>query len=362
MLILCAPDAFKGTMSAAEAAAAMRRGALAAGHEAIALPVADGGEGTGEVFVAALGGTVQTAATVDPLRRAIEGWWVELPDGTAVVETAVASGLPLLGAADRDPLGATSEGTGRLIAAAAAAGAARILVAVGGTATVDGGCGMLHAMGVDLLDDTGRRMEAPPPPSAIHAISDMRLNGPLPDLVGLVDTQATLDEAAAVFAPQKGAAPEDIPTLAAALSHLADRLDPDGTIRRAPGTGAGGGIGFSIAALGGELRSGAHTVLEHLDFAAHLRRADLVITGEGCLDGQTATGKAPLAVAQAARDARVPCIAIAGILGDGAEQLIKTGIFSDVVSMLDHLPIEEAMGDPQAALQQVTRMSIVDGR
>ncbi|MCH2135976.1 MAG: glycerate kinase [Phycisphaerales bacterium] len=358
MLVLCAPDAFKGTLSAAHAAAAMAQGVELAGHEAIQLPVADGGEGTAEVLLGSLGGEMHHVETTDPLHRPIEGWWVQLPDGRAVVETAVASGLPLLGAADRNPMVASSWGTGQLIAAAMDAGATSVLLGVGGTATVDGGCGMLQALGVEWLDAQATPLRQPLTPERMLEIASVRATEPLPDITALVDTIVTLEGAAEVFAPQKGANTRQVEQLQEALSHLVTQIDPGGKASSTPGSGAGGGIAFAAAAMGGEIVSGAECVLESMQFQSHAANADLVLTGEGCLDGQTATGKAPLAVAQMAHRAGRPCVALAGCFGSGVDHLLQDACLDDAWSLLDHVPIEVAMGQPAEAITRVTRTCI----
>jgi len=358
MFIVCAPDSFKGTINAADAAAAMARAAIASGHEAIALPVADGGEGTGAVLVAATDGIRHAAETVDPMGRPIEGHWYDLGGGSALVESAVASGLGVLGAADRQPMQLSSVGTGLLIDSAMTAGAETVFVAVGGTGTVDGGCGLLQAIGVDWLDSTGTVLGPVLPPSKMHTIKAFRQSRAMPNLVALVDTTAPLlgpTGAAQMFAPQKGASDTEVEALEGVLTGFAHVIDTNGTVQATPGTGAGGGMGFAIAAFGGCIRSGAEFVLETLRLDDHLANADLVLTGEGCMDGQTASGKAPLAVARAAAAAGVPCVAIVGMLGDGYESLIDQGVFLTCTSLLEHVPIEEAMGDPAAAIERVTK-------
>ena len=262
MLVLCAPDSFKGTISAANAAAAMARGVQAAGHEAITLPVADGGEGTGDLLAAVAHGARRTVETVDPRGRPIEGHWFDLGDGQALIESAVASGLGLLSSAHRRPMRLSSAGTGVLIAAAIDAGATTVHVAVGGTATVDGGCGVLQAIGIDLLDALGNVLKIPITPAHLQDIASFKSSRSLPTLVALADTTAPLlgpNGASHVFARQKGATDADVDLLEAALTHLADVLDPDGTTRSLPGAGAGGGMGFALAAIGGSIERGART-------------------------------------------------------------------------------------------------------
>ncbi len=284
---LIAPDSFKGTLSAREVADAIGRGVEDAGALPDLCPAADGGEGTMEVLLDALGGQRRTAPAHDPLGRPIDAGYALLRDGTeAVVEAAAASGLSLVDPSERDPERATSAGTGELIVAALGAGASRILVAAGGSATTDGGRGAIDAI------------------EAAGGLGDARLEV-------LCDTSIPFERAAEVFAPQKGASPLQVETLAARLVAEAGALPRDP--RGRPMTGAAGGLSGGLwAALGAHLVPGAAFVLGVVGFDRRLETAGAVITGEGRLDAQSREGKLTGEVARRCRAARVPCHVIAG--------------------------------------------------
>lgn len=280
--MLVAPDKFKGTMTAAEVAAAIAAGIRAGGRSAEELPVADGGDGTADALLRALGGEWVEAEATDALGRVIEARFALLADGRAVVDAAEASGLARLAGDELDPWAATSRGTGELIAAAAHAGASAILVAVGGTATVDGGAGALEAV------------------PAGH-----------PPITCICDVRTPWERAAAVYAPQKGADPAMVKRLARRLARIAASggRDPRGV----PLTGAGGGLAGGLwMRAGASLVPGAPFVLDALGFDDHMRRAAFVVTGEGRLDPQTLEGKAAGEVAVRCRQAGVACHAIVG--------------------------------------------------
>jgi glycerate kinase len=283
--VLVAPDSFKGTFGAGEVAAAIARGLRVGGLEAVELPVADGGEGTLEVLVGALGGELQTAAASDPLGRPIEASFGLLPDGeTAVVECAQASGLGLVSEDERDAFAASTRGTGELIAAAVEAGPRRVIVTVGGSATTDGGTGAVAA-----LDDAGVE----------------------PRLEVWCDARIPWEQAPRVFGPQKGADSATVERLEQRLARLAARApkDPRGVAL----TGAAGGLAGGLWAFrGAQLVGGAPAVLEAVGFDALMREAMLVVTGEGRLDHQTFKGKAVFEVATRARQSGVACHAIVG--------------------------------------------------
>ncbi len=287
---MIAPDAFKGTFRASEVAAALARGAERAGLAPGAIdrcPVADGGEGTQEALVLALGGETRGASARDPLGRPRRAGFALVEDGgTAIVEVAAASGLPLVAPAERDAEAASSAGTGDLIAAAVAAGAQVVLVAAGGSATTDGGAGALAA----IADAGGLRGAA---------------------LVVLCDVRIPFERAPAVFGPQKGAAPAAVARLEARLDALAATLPRDP--RGVPLTGAAGGLAGGLwAAHGAHLVPGAPFVLEQLGFDERLAQAALVVTGEGRIDATTLAGKAVAEVAARARAAGVSCHAVCG--------------------------------------------------
>lgn len=282
---LVAPDSFKGTFSATEVAAAIAAGLRAAGREVRELPVADGGEGTMAVLVAALGGDVRTITASDPLGRPVEASFALLPDGAAVVEMAQASGLGLVEEADRDAWAASTRGTGELIGAAVAAGAERVIVTVGGSATTDGGAGALEA-----LDEAG-----------IEGV----------ELDVLCDVRVPFEAAPSMFGPQKGAGPELVKRLERRLDELAQKLPRDP--RGEPMTGAAGGLSGGLwAGRGARLVPGAPYVLDAIGFDEQMRAAAFVVTGEGALDEQTLQGKIVGEVATRCRQGGVTCHAIVG--------------------------------------------------
>jgi len=310
MRVLAAPDKFRGTLSAREAAAAIALGAKRAGWDAVELPLADGGEGTLDV----LGGTNRTTVVTGPLGEPVEASW-RLEDGVALIEAARACGLTLAGGADgNDPLRATSRGVGELIAAALAAGAERVVVAVGGVASTDGGVGAVAALG----------------------------GHPVVPVEVACDVDACFLDAANVFAPQKGATPEQVAVLRDRLA----RLDvPD-----QPGDGAAGGLAGGLAALGAALVPGFDLVAAELDFDRHLAEADLVITGEGLVDATSLTGKVVGGVLARAAATGVGSLVIAGD--------VVTNAPVDAVSLLALCGRERALAEPAACLAEVVEKEL----
>jgi glycerate kinase len=290
-------------LGAFAAAEALAEGFRAGGAEADVLPVADGGEGTAEVLHAALGGEWREAEVEDPLGRPQRARWLLLPDGTGVVEAAAAIGLPLLVADELDPLRASSRGFGQLIAAALDGGAARLLLALGGSATVDGGAGMREALGNDRGSPGDGLLQG----SSVAC-----------------DVSTLLADAARLYGPQKGASPADVALLERRLAAM-DELRPFATL---PGSGAAGGLGAALAALGAELVAGAELVLDTIGFRGRLRGASLAVTGEGQVDRTTREGKAPGAVARACARAGVRCVVAGGRVVEpveGAETVALSG-------------------------------------
>jgi glycerate kinase len=283
--ILVAPDSFKGTFAAPAVAAAIGRGLRAAGREADELPVGDGGEGTMDVLLTVLGGEKNRRTVADPLGRPIEAEFALLPDGrTGIVETAQASGLSLLAEDERDPWAATSRGTGELIVAAVEAGAERVIVTVGGSATMDGGVGAVEA-----LDE-----------SAVECELDI-----------LCDTRVPFEKAPSVFGPQKGADPQMVKRLERRFDEIADGAPRDP--RGVPLTAAAGGLSGGLWAFrGGKLQPGAPYVLDAIGFDERMRAAPFVVAGEGKLDDQSLDGKIVGEVATRCRQGGVPCHAVVG--------------------------------------------------
>jgi glycerate 2-kinase len=318
MRVIIAPDSFKGSIGAAGAAAALAQGWRAGrpADEVTCLPLADGGEGTLDVLAAAVGGARWHPVTVTgPVGEPVNTAWLELPGRVAVAELARCSGLPLL--ARPDPMAAHTTGLGEAVAAALRAGAAAIMIGLGGSASTDGGTGALAALGARFLDLTGAPL--PPGGGALHRLAAVDLTGlaPLPagGVTCLTDVTGPLlgpRGAAAVFGPQKGAGPAQVAALESGLRQLASLLGGDPEL---PGGGAAGGTGYGLAAgWGAAIARGAPELCRLAGFDAALAGAGLVITGEGQYDPTSATGKVTGTVIAAAAAAGVPCALVAGRL------------------------------------------------
>jgi glycerate kinase len=314
--VVVAPDSFKGSIGASQAAAALAAGWLAErpGDEVACLPLADGGEGTLEVLAAAVGGARwRTAEVTGPGGEMVACPWLELPGAAAVVELARSSGLPLLRAPD--PLGAHTLGLGDAIRHALAGGARSVVVGLGGSASTDGGAGALTALGARLLDASGRQLEPGGGPLRRLASADTAGLRPPPagGVTCLADVTAPLlgpGGAAAVFGPQKGAGPAEVAWLECGLARLAAVLGGD---PGAPGAGAAGGTGYGLAAAwGAVITPGAPELCRLAGLDQLLAGADLVITGEGRYDQTSATGKVTGTVLAAAKAQDVPAALVAG--------------------------------------------------
>lgn len=349
---LFASDSLKGTLSSVEAARLLGEAAHRhfPGCVCEVVPMADGGEGTAAALVGACGGELRRACVSDPLGRPVEAAYALLPDGRAVVEMAAASGLPLLSPGERNPLLTSTFGTGELVRAALDAGARDVTMALGGSATNDGGLGMARALGVRLLDAGGRELAG----CGADLARVVRL-----DLAGLDPRVAAADfhlmcdvdnpltgahGASAVFGPQKGATPEMVAELDAGMRSYARVLSAAfGRDFDVPGAGAAGGLAAGcMAFLGARAESGVARVLELTGFSARLARADLCVTGEGHADAQTARGKVVAGVAAACARAGVPCVAVVGGMDAGAADL--PGLTAAVPTAIDAMPLEEALG------------------
>lgn len=369
MKIILAPDSFKESLSAVDVAEAMARGAVAACGDdvpltVVSLPIADGGEGTVECMLAAAGGRRMVADVTGPLGARVAAAWGLLADGrTAVIEMAAASGLPLVPPAKRNPLRTTTFGTGELIAAALDRGAGRIIIGIGGSATVDGGVGMAQALGGRFRDDGFQEIgRGGGQLGRIARIDLEQLDPRTADLEILVACDVTNPltgprGAAAVYGPQKGATPEQVAMLDAGLAHLAEciRRDLEIDVEKVPGAGAAGGLGAGLMAfLGAKLVPGIDLVLDTVGYAAHLEDADLVVTGEGSLDGSSLEGKATVGVARRAHNAGVPCVAVAGRLHGDVDALRKEGIVTAVALVSDRVTAEDAMARASKLVEQRT--------
>ena len=338
MKIALAPNAFKGSLTASEAAACIERGLRKAlrGLSIVKVPMADGGDGTLLAIVAATHGQSVPCRVTDPLGRKIRSMFGLTGDGrTAVVEMALASGLALLKAQERNPMLTTSRGTGELIRAALDRRVQEIVIGIGGSATNDGGMGLARALGVRLLD--ARHRELPDCGGALTRLAridvsglDARLKHTTISVACDVDNPLCGPRGAArVYSPQKGATPEMVKRLDAGLKRLAAVLQDDLGVEVAnlPGAGAAGGLGAGLVAiLKARMRPGVDVVTHAIGLERKLAGCDLVITGEGRLDGQTVFGKAPAGVARIARKLGIPVIAICGSLGSDAGTVQQAGI------------------------------------
>ena len=354
MKVVIAPQSFKGSISALDAAKAMEEGVrrVVSDIESVLVPVADGGDGTLETLVEATNGEIRSATVTGPIGKPVMAEWGALGDGeTAMIEMARTSGLALLSLDERDPLRATTYGLGEVIREALDAGFRSFIVGIGGSATNDAGAGMAQALGVRLLDEAGN--DLPPGGAALadlHRIDTSRLDERAVEAQFSVacDVSNPLtgpEGASAVYGPQKGATPEIVAQLDAALKNFAGVVERDiGTsINDVPGSGAAGGLGGGMMAfLGGSLRAGVDIVLDQVDLDDKLEGADLVITGEGQLDFQTVYNKAPIGVAWRAKERGIPVVAVSGSLGQGFEDVHPEGI--DAVSSIVCAPmsLEEA--------------------
>ena len=323
--------------------------------------MADGGEGTVDALVSATRGTLQTSRVPDPLGKPVDAVWGLLGDGqTAVIEMAAASGLALVPPAQRDPRITTTRGTGELLRAALDRGVSRIILGIGGSATNDGGAGMAQALGYSLRDSAGK--ELLPGGAALIHLAGIDASQVHPRLAQC-SVQVACDVtnplcgplgASHVYGPQKGATAEVAAALDAALAHFAAIVERhfDIAVADVPGAGAAGGLGAGLMAFaGGRLRSGVELVADACRLEDAVRGADLVITGEGRIDGQTIHGKTPIGVARIAKQFRAPVVAVAGSLGDGFRAVYEHGIDAVLGISPGPLTLEESMARAEELLR-----------
>lgn len=338
MKIVIAPDSFKDSLGAAAVAAAIAGGVRQALPDAhiVERPMADGGEGTMEAIMAACDGELRSLQVEGPLGTPVQARWGWLAESrTAIIEMAEASGLQLLQREQRDACNSSTYGTGQLIGAAVEAGAQRIILAIGGSATNDAGTGMLRALGLEMFDAQGAELSRGG--LALAQVADVGIEGLDSRLAGIrFEVAADVDNplcglhgASHIFGPQKGATPAQVLALDHALGHFADHcaqlLGED--VRDVPGCGAAGGMGFAAKAfLKASFRPGVEVVAELVGLAEAVNGADLVITGEGRFDAQTLRGKTPFGVARVAQGAGVPVVVIAGTLGEGYQAMYEHGV------------------------------------
>lgn len=348
MKIIIAPDSFKESLTAMQVAEAIEQGfsEIFPQAEYIKLPMADGGEGTVESMVAATGGERVNVEVTGPLGAPVKAFYGWMGDGeTAVIEMAAASGLHLVAPEQRNPLITTSYGTGELILAALNHGARKIILGIGGSATNDGGAGMMQALGVQLSDQQGKALTVGG--AALVQLVDIDLSQ-LDDRLAQTDILVACDVdnplcgakgASAVFGPQKGATPERVQQLDAALQHYGEKIEQvtGKSVINVAGAGAAGGMGAALfGLLNARLQPGIEIVTEALKLAAAVQEADLVITGEGRIDSQTIYGKTPVGVARVAKRFDIPVIAIAGSMAPDYEVVHQHGLDA-VFSVLNHI-------------------------
>ena len=343
--VVVAPSGFKESLSAKAAADAIAAGVrrVLPGAELDLVPLVDGGEGTAVALAAATGGRLVTVPATGPLGETVGAHFALLGSGdTAVVEMAAVAGLSLVPRDLRDPGATTTYGVGELIRSALDRGVRRILVGCGDSGTSDGGAGALQALGARLLDEHGAELPLGGRElTRLHRIDPRGLDTRLADVELLVacnpyNVLCGERGVARVFGPQKGATPEQVEQLSAGLENWAfvltrDVAVPDTDLRNGPGTGASGGLGAGLAALGARLLPRFDVLLDHLDLDARLAGADLVITAEGALDHQTPRGKVPAEVARRAKLYGRPVLALAGTLGEGAHEVPGVDAFSGIL-------------------------------
>jgi glycerate 2-kinase len=375
--IVIAPDSFKGNLTSLEVAKAIEKGVQRVLPKAncVKVPMADGGEGTVQSLVDAMGGKFVYRKVSGPDGVVIRARYGLLADKlTAVIEMAEASGLPLIAESERNPLTATSHGTGELIIDAINKGAQKIIIGIGGSATNDGGAGMAQALGVKFLDSRGREIRTLAAGGMLNRIADINMEN---IHVGLkkckIIVASDVDNplcgkrgASYVFGPQKGATPAMVKRLDSNLNHFArlikNRLNIN--VRSLKGAGASGGLGAGLVAFAGaKLQSGVDIVMQATDFESHLNKADLVITGEGRVDFQTAFGKTPAGIAKVAKKHKVPVIAIGGGLSDDASGVFNFGIDGLDSAIARDMPLQEALAGSRKfisnAAERAMRMILV---
>jgi glycerate 2-kinase len=366
MKVVIAPDSFKGSLSASEVSLNIEKGVRKVFEFAdiLSIPMADGGEGTVQSLVDSTKGVIVSAKVKGPLLSEVDAFYGILGDGiTAVIEMAAASGLPLLSEHERNPMITTTYGTGELIKHALDMGCKKIIIGIGGSATNDGGAGMIKALGAELLDAEGNDAGyGGGSLGKIEVIDLSNLDERLKSckIVAACDVDNPLvgpRGASYVFGPQKGADPEMVKILDENLEHFAEVVERTTgiSIKDYPGAGAAGGLGGGLLAfLGAELKRGIDIVIEATGLEEKIKGADMIITGEGMMDYQTQYGKTPYGVAQAARKHNVPVVAIVGSVGHNAEALYDLG-FSGIFSIISRpMTLAEAMSECAELLEKTS--------
>ncbi|MBY0098385.1 glycerate kinase [Mesobacillus maritimus] len=367
MKIVIAPDSFKESLSAYEACQAIERGFREIIPNAVyeKIPMADGGEGTVQSLVNATGGTILETYVTGPLGEQVLAFYGLLGDGkTAVIEMAASSGLHLVPMDQRNPLLTTTRGLGELISAALDQGATSLIIGLGGSATNDGGAGMIQALGARLLDMEGK--EIPPGGGGLsHLVTidlstfDPRVRDVVIQVACDVDNPLTGPTgASAIYGPQKGATPELVEQLDKNLNHFANVYEKQlkKYVRNYPGAGAAGGLGAGLMAfLSAELKSGVEIVLETLRFEDQMKDADLVITGEGKIDSQTIFGKTPIGVAKTAKKFGIPVIALCGSYTEDSKIVHNHGIDALFTIVPGTVTLTDAIKNAAQYMEQTAR-------
>lgn len=363
MTILLAPDKFKGSLTALEVCQAMTEGILWAMPDAtvVAVPMADGGEGTADVLTQATNGTWRTVFVQDPLGRPVEAGYGISGDGqTAFIEMAQASGLRLLKSSEYDPFQANTFGTGELIADAMGQGVNKIVLGIGGSATNDAGTGMAAALGWRFLDKSGQGVR----PCGSNLAQIQTIIPPNSTWRGSVEVACDVTNpligpqgAAYVYGPQKGASPTDLPTLDAGMKHWAEvvKAQFDVDLSTMPGAGAAGGLGAgAVLFLKGQLTEGVNLVIKHTQLAGRMTGADLVLTGEGRIDNQTLQGKLIAGITRLAQNQSIPVVALCGSLNLSPNELTALGLTSAFSIMPGPTSLDDALTNAAAYLKQTT--------
>lgn len=366
MQIIIAPDSFKECLTATQVARHIANGirSVYPSAEIIRIPIADGGEGTVEAMVTATNGTIIRVGSVDALMRPIDSFFGVLGNGTtAVIEMAAASGIELIEPGERNPMVASTFGTGLLIKEALERGFLDIIIGIGGSATNDGGVGMAKALGYKFLDEYGA--EIGDGGGALSQLAKIDASGVNPllskaSIIAACDVTNPLcgpNGASAVFGPQKGATPEMVEILNQNLKKLAHRMETDlgKSVAETPGAGAAGGLGAGLLAFAAAtLTPGFEMVKEITRLEEQIKTADLIFTAEGKIDFQTQYGKTPFGVAQIASKYKVPVIALAGMIGEGAEVLLEKGITAYFALADKPMSMEESKANAAQLLEKTT--------
>ena len=380
MKVAIAIDSFKGSLSSVAAGNAAAEGVrrVFPDAECVVRPLADGGEGTVDALVAGLGGELKRVTVTGPAGKPVNAKYGLLPGGVAVMEMAEAAGITLVSGVEKNPLHTTTYGVGEMILDAVKNGARSFVIGIGGSATNDAGAGMLQALGFRLLDADGHdiprgglgltQLAKIEPPAQSNNLNNQTIEQfSFRVACDVTNPLCGPNGASAVFGPQKGATPEMVRELDAALSNFAAIFQSNNpnnrTIEQFPGSGAAGGLGFAFKAfLGAELVPGVELILNETHLEDFIRDADVVITGEGRLDGQTVMGKAPIGVARLAKKHGKRVLAFSGILGDGVEAVNAAGIdayfpiLRKLVSLEEALDVKNAAANLSATVEQAFRL------